>query len=144
MDEKRAYCQATGGDLATAARLHFASRYDEQDSIKGGKDQRIIWDNGFRSAEPVTAGYQNRFGIYNLLGNVWESALDAYDEDFYAWMASTNPYNPMTSPWTPENRNGQPQEFSGGYFLAWGARAARRDAGDPDDRYNFVGFRCAR
>lgn len=146
MDEKRAYCRATGGDLATAAQLHFASRYDEQDSIKGGRDQRIIWDNGFRSTELVTAGYQNRFGIYNLLGGVWESALDAYDGNFYARMASTNPYNPMTFPLTPENRNGQLQEFSGGSFGGERdlTRAANRGDGGPGSRLSLVGFRCVR
>lgn len=147
MDEKRAYCQAQGGDLATAAQLHFASRFDEQDSIRGGKDRRIIRDNGFRSTEPVTAGYQNRFGVYNLLGNVWESALDAYDQGFYARMASTNPYNPMTNPYNWEaNRDGQLQELSGGSFgsNARHARAALRCDYRPGGRDDVDGFRCAR
>lgn len=54
MDEKRAYCQAQGGDLPTAAQqLHYASRFDDQDSATGGKDQRVMWDNGFRCARPL-------------------------------------------------------------------------------------------
>ena len=93
----------------------------------------------------MTSGYQNRFGVYNLLGNVWESALDAYDRGFYARMASTNPYNPMTNPWTPENRDGQLEEFSGGSFndRAGLARAAGRSNVNPDYRDGNDGFRCA-
>lgn len=145
MQEKRDYCQAQGGDLPTAAQLHFASRHDEQDSVTRGKDQRIIWDNGFRTTQPVTSGYQNRFGVYNLLGNVWESALDAYDRFFYARMASTNPYNPMTNPGTLESIGGQLEELSGGsfYYYAWHARAAYRLYDDPGSRDVDVGFRCA-
>lgn len=138
-DEKRAYCQAEGGDLATAAQLHFATRHDKQDSQTG---RLVIWDNGFRfrAAEPVTGGYKNRFGVYNLLGNVWESALDAYDKDFYARMASQDPYNPLTDQRT------QWQEFSGGSWGndRWYARPANRADGYPASRSNVDGFRCVR
>ena len=146
MDEKRAYCQTQGGDLPTAAQLHYASRFDDQDSTTGGKDQRVIWDNGFRSTEPVKGGYKNRLGVYNLLGNVWESARDAYEEGFYARMALQDPYNPMTNPWSPTNTNGQFQEFSGGSFSlrARSARPASRFYGNPGYRDGDDGFRCAR
>lgn len=146
MDEKRAYCQAQGGDLPTAAQLHYASRFDDQDSTTVGEDQRVIWDNGFRSTEPVNGGYKNRLGVYNLLGNVWESAKDGYEEGFYAHMTLQNPYNPMTNPWSPTNTNGQFQEFSGGSF-GHGARYARpanRRGGSPVFRHHGDGFRCAR
>ena len=89
----------------------------------------MIWDNGFRSTEPVKGGYKNRLGVYNLLGNVWESARDAYEEGFYARMALQDPYNPMTNPYHYQtDPNGQLQEFSGGSFggVAGFARAASR------------------
>ncbi|MBI2982387.1 MAG: SUMF1/EgtB/PvdO family nonheme iron enzyme [Deltaproteobacteria bacterium] len=79
MDEKRAYCQAQGGDLPTAAQLHYASRFDDQDSATGDlviSDHVFRSDDGFRSAEPVNGGYKDRFGVYNLFGNVWESTLE--------------------------------------------------------------------
>lgn len=135
-DEKRAYCEAKGGDLPTAAQLYYASRFDDQDSA----DKLVIWDNGFRSIEPVTAGYQNRFGVYNLLGNVWESSLDAYDPDFYSRMASENPYNPLT------NQSEQFEEFTGGSVFdnRWRGRVDVRLVAESSDRYRNFGFRCAR
>ncbi|MFA5810849.1 MAG: SUMF1/EgtB/PvdO family nonheme iron enzyme [bacterium] len=137
-DEKRAFCRAEGGDLPTAAQLHFASRYDEADIPA---HQLVLWDNGFRSTEPVDAGQRkDRFGVFNLLGNVWESALDAYDAQFYARMGVKDPYNPLT------NQSTQLEEFSGGSFCynRRGARAANRDVGIPGNRGSDDGFRCAR
>lgn len=137
-DEKRAYCRAQDSDLPTAAELHFASQFDEQDIAP---DQLVIWDNGFHTTEPVDAGQRkNRWGVSDLLGNVWESALDAYDLHFYARMGSIDPYNPLT------NQNTQFEELSGGSFgsVRWGARAANRDVDSPDFRLYSGGFRCAR
>lgn len=135
-DEKRAYCQAQGGDLATAAQLHFVSRYDDQDSKTG---RLVTLDNGFKTTEPVDAGYKNRFGVYNLLGNVWESSLDAYNVDFYVHMPLRDPYYALT------DQNRQLQEFSGGSFFnnAGDAPPAYRGYGNPNYRYFQIGFRCA-
>ncbi|MBI2981449.1 MAG: SUMF1/EgtB/PvdO family nonheme iron enzyme [Deltaproteobacteria bacterium] len=159
-DKKRAYCQAQGGDLPTAAQLHYASRFDVQDSAAGEEDQRILLEN-LQSTEllefvehpehgytkPVKHGYKNRLGVYNLLGNVWESALDAYDKGFYARMAPKDPYNPLTNPWSPENPAGQFQEMSGGSLFSrgqWNAGPTSRGRTSPTISGDEVGFRCAR
>lgn len=134
-DEKRAYCQAQGGDLPTAAQLHYASRNDDQYNAS-----LIIRDNGFQSTEPINSGYINDLGIYNLLGNVWESALDACDYSFYLRMPSRDPYNPLT------DQSTQLEEFSGGSFsdlLQRNERRAFRFYNSPGVRFGSVGFRCA-
>lgn len=145
MREKRDYCQSKGGDLATAAQLHFASRFDELDSIINGKDERILNVNGHEMQSSVFEGYKNRFGVYNLLGNVWETALDAYDEDFYSRMTLMDPYNPMT--YGPSGQPMQTLELSGGSFSARfhsrGLRAADRQSAFSMGVDFIVGFRCA-
>lgn len=141
-DQKRAYCRAQGGDLPTAAQLHFASRYDEQ-AITG---RIAIFGNSFRAAQPVTGGYKNPLGVFNLLGNVWESTLDAYDAGFYSRMSSQDPYNPLTHPYHPEtNPEGQFEELSGGSWRSHRKRArpSFRFRDNPSFHYP-VGFRCAR
>jgi len=143
MQEKRDYCQAQGGDLPTAAQFEYAARFDEQDAQP---EQLIVWDNGYGSTVPVTTGYQNRFGIFNLLGNVWESMRDAYDENFYSRMPGTDPYNPLTNPYDyTTNRDGQFEEIRGGSFDGDRryARPADRYVVDPDGRRYSGGFRCA-
>jgi formylglycine-generating enzyme required for sulfatase activity len=139
-DEKRAYCQAQGGDLPTAAQLHFTYQYHEQYSTTKGKDQRVILDNGFRSTEPVDDGYKNRFGVFNLRGNVWESTRDRYESDFYSRMVSKDPYNPLTDQKT------QWEEFTDGLFSHFQGPPplARRRFSYPNLRAAGAGFRCAR
>jgi formylglycine-generating enzyme required for sulfatase activity len=128
-DEKRDFCQAQGGDLPTASQLHFASRYDDQDIAA---DQLVIRDNGFRSAEPVDAGFRkNRFGVFNLLGNVWESVSDVY------------------TPWSPSdflsNRGSHLEEFLGG---SWNSDRQSASTAHHVSTFRgylpFVGFRCAK
>jgi formylglycine-generating enzyme required for sulfatase activity len=133
-NEKRAYCQAQGGDLPTAAQLHYASRFDQKTRYR----DLIIADDGFRLPGFVTEGYKNIFGVYNLLANVWESALDAYDPNFYARMASQDPYNPMT---TADTRL---EELTGGSFLdsRLSARPADRSHVNRENLL-LIGFRCA-
>lgn len=137
-NEKRAYCQAQGGDLPTAAQLHYASQFDVQDSAtEGGK---MVYRDNSLSTVVVNSGYKNRLGVYNLLGNVWESALDAYDQYFYARMASQDPYNPLT------DQSTQPEEFSGGSFNDFQEHAGpnRRISISSIHRNEDIGFRCAR
>jgi formylglycine-generating enzyme required for sulfatase activity len=136
-DEKRAYCKAQGGDLPTAAQLHYASRFDDQDSATG---KLVINGYSVLTTAPANRGYKNRFGVHNLLGNVWESALDAYDENFYARMAAKDPYNPLT------NQHTQFEEFSGGGYYSFPThlRSAARRFVAPYGSHGDVGFRCAR
>ncbi|PIR16840.1 MAG: hypothetical protein COV46_06740 [Deltaproteobacteria bacterium CG11_big_fil_rev_8_21_14_0_20_49_13] len=97
-NEKRAYCQAQGGDLPTEAQLERAMKGVDGVAPYGTPiDKAIIYDNGYRTTQPVCGPNDERtnsFGVCDLAGNVWESALDAYDQDFYSRMPSVDPYNP--------------------------------------------------
>lgn len=136
MQEKDDYCRAQGGDLPTAAQFEYAARFDEVDAA----DKIVIWGNGYTSTVPVTGGYQNRFGVFNLIGNVWESTRDAYDAHFYARMPGTDPYNPLTNP------QEQFEELRGGSWSTggWIAHSATTDRleSNPNYRSFITGFRC--
>ncbi len=75
----------------------------------------------------------NRWGLYDMLGNVWEWCDDWYD----AYQAE-----PQIDPIGPES--GRIRVLRGGCWNggAQGARSACRSYG-PGDRYNYIGFRCA-
>jgi formylglycine-generating enzyme required for sulfatase activity len=75
---------ANGFRLPTEAEWQFACqggrneiRYDELD--------RIAWykDNSSKTTHEVGQKKPNTFGIYDMLGNVWEWCSDIYDESVY-------------------------------------------------------------
>ncbi len=87
---------------------------------------------------PVGNYKPNPFGLYDMLGNVWEWCEDVFDVKAYS----------------QSNRRNNPVVTSGGsYRVARGsswygdpklARAARRNGYDPGNRGSYLGFRLLR
>jgi formylglycine-generating enzyme required for sulfatase activity len=106
-----------------------ASRYQELD--------RIAWyaGNSGGKTHDVAQKQPNAWGLYDMLGNVWQWTADWYAK--YSGNSETDPAGPVS---------GQDRTMRGGY---WGdnARALRvssRNSDEPDGRDNTVsfGFRC--
>jgi sulfatase modifying factor 1 len=89
---------------------------------------------------PVARLRPNAWGLYDMLGNVYEWCEDAWDGETYLPGSVTDPL--------PSN-GGARRVFRGGSWIsvAQYVRAAYRDVWDwrdPDDRYGNLGFRLAR
>ncbi len=91
--------------------------------------------NAGGSPHPVGQKAANRWGLHDLLGNVWEWTGD--------WFGAYPTGRVPDPPGPPE---GSRRVFRGGSWdsLAQGVRAAYRNRHDPSDRWNSLGFRLAR
>lgn len=134
-EEAQTYCQATGMRLPTEAEWEYAARAGSKASRYGEVGQ-VAWYgvNSEDKTHDVMQKQPNAWGLYDMLGEVWEWAAD--------WYAAYGTEN-VTDPHGPES--GKIRVLRGG---SWGngpafVRASARSGNEPENRSNVVGFRCA-
>jgi len=146
-------CYSGGGDrvqwqrgcngfrLPTEAEWEYAARAGTQTAYSFGADPQQLGEYAwFKSRygsnlHPVAKKQANRWGFYDIHGNVWEWVWDRYG--LYPDKASTDRGGP---------RSGDHRVVRGGSFFSGprGLRSAVRIGFKPTDRYSDFGLRCAR
>jgi len=93
-------------------------------------------DDGYDFTAPVGSFQPNKFGLYDMHGNVWEWCSDWYGEDYYAKSPVENPPGPAS---------GRVRVRRGGSWHSWPLymRSSFRNWNTPQTRYVLVGFRVA-
>jgi formylglycine-generating enzyme required for sulfatase activity len=121
--------------LPTEAEWEYAARAGTTGSRYGDLD-RIAWYNGNSGNATHAVGQKeaNAFGLYDMLGNVWQWVADWYAE---------YPAGPQRDP--AGSGSGQYRLLRGGSWgnVPWGARASLRLRLEPEVRVNVIGLRCA-
>ncbi len=134
----KAYCEASGGRLPTEAEWEFAARggLDGAEFPWGDEPpdpKRANWSGtGIDAPTRVGRFPPNRYGIYDLAGNVWEFVEDPWTDDY-----STLPASPL-----PQERHViRGGSFGGGPI---NLRVRYRDSHPAAGAGPHVGFRCVR
>ncbi len=126
--------------LPTEAEWEFACRAGSDTAFAWGPepDEKLMaCDTKSASAEPVGSYPANRWGLYDMHGNVWEWCRDWYDRNAYADHAPKDPTGP---------ESGDARVIRGGSWQDTAAycRAANRSGRWPTERYEDLGFRVVR
>jgi hypothetical protein len=133
--EADAYCRAIGGRLPTEAEWEYAARAGTTAEYYGNIDD-IAWyrANSGKTTHEVGQKQPNAFGLYDMIGNVWQWTADWYG--IYHPEDAIDPQGPAT---------GEHRSLRGGAFDGddRDLRVSMRTVlGAPENPDETIGFRC--
>jgi formylglycine-generating enzyme required for sulfatase activity len=121
--------------LPSEAQWEYACRAGTQTARYAEPLDAIAWhfENSENATDPVAAKQANSWGLYDMLGNVWEWCADAWADDYSAESRAA-----AVSNLAHRVIRGGSWRYDARYV-----RAAYRNHDEPSNRLNNLGFRCA-
>ncbi len=130
----RVYRLPTEAEWEYACRANSGSAYCFGDSADSLEEYGWFSENSERNTHPVGEKKPNRWGLYDMHGNVWEWCEDC---------CADYPSGEATDPQGPREDSTRVRRGGCWFFVAKYCRAAMRDAGVPTLRSADIGFRVA-
>jgi formylglycine-generating enzyme required for sulfatase activity len=126
--------------LPTEAEWEYACRAQTQTTYYFGDDPKELAEYAWFAANsegrphPVGQKKANRWGLYDMQGNVWEWCQDWYDKDYYQHSRRQDPQG-------PDKTDRRVLRGGSWNYLGGDCRAADRYRGTPGNRVHNYGFR---
>ena len=128
------------GDTISHSQANYYSRWDEgcphyPYDVSPTPGYHPTWNDGVHPyTSPVGSFAANAYGLYDMVGNIWEWCNDWYHSDYYDHSPTSNPTGPTS---------GTDRVLRGGCFTdrAVSCRIAVWGCGRPDRRRDINGFR---
>ena len=122
------------GDDLCVGRKHFCNIW------QGDFPNHNTQQDGYVGTAPVKSFKPNQYGLYNMVGNVWEWCSDWFSSDHSTEDINENPKGPS---------RGTNKSMRGGSYLCHESycnryRVAARSSNTPDSSTGNLGFRCVK
>lgn len=140
--EARAYCKKVDKRLPSEAEWEYAARAGSQARFPWGDevDDDKVWYSGNSPREVPEVGKKlpNAWGLYDMMGNVWEWVEDWFSLEYYKNSPVKNPKGPKRQSF---------RVIRGGSWMIdekyLRVTSRHRGMSDPTESY-WVGVRCAK
>ena len=129
-----------------AARAGTSTRFWWGDDVAAASDHAWYKFNSDGQTHPVGLKLANAFGLYDLVGNVWQWTEDCYDNSYAPAPVDGHANETPSSNVHANDSQGKCLRVDRGsswMFPAWALRSATRERNPSDYRDTIMGFRVA-